>query len=148
MSTSYETSMLEALQGHSDEQQRKTYLRFICHNHLALRNLITLYQTGYLYLQDFVDKFYNITNPSLTCLHTLLERNFDAEEVEFRIFRIDIMYVRALGLFAERALRRRLESGRVERIEVLVERLDLFEKEEGEWFGVLDRHEAALEKEC
>lgn len=72
------------------------------------------------------------------CLHTMLERNFNEDEVLFRIFpRVDITYVRVLRLFSAWEWRRMVRDmrgvGKDECILRIIEKLEELEREEGTW---------------
>lgn len=86
-----------------------------------------------------------MARPSLICLHTLLERNFNEDEVLFGIFpKVDIPYARMLKMFSVREWRRMVRDmsgegkGKNECILRIAGKLEELEREEGTWDFVRD----------
>lgn len=135
-----EENMLSILQAHTTETQRKEYLRFICRKHHRLLSLLTDHQHGHTTHTDFIKRFNRTARASLICLHTLLEQNFNADEVLFRIFpRVDIPYIRILSLFSVWEWNRMIQEIKFAKNECILRihgKLEQLEREEETWdFG-------------
>lgn len=141
MTTTDVQRMIDILQMHTTENERREYLRFLCRNHNYLQETLRSYQNDLITHKEFVAKFREFAKPSLRCLHALLEQNFNADQVLFRIFpRVDIPYVRVLAMFSKWECKRTLREmvrkegkGKDQCLLSIKGKLEELEREEGTW---------------